>query len=57
MPNGHGSEKNKVIDTAEFYQNETGVGVATRRALESEGLSRSDIFVTTKLWPRQRSPG
>ena len=39
------------IDTAEFYQNETGVGEGLRRALESEGLSRSDIFVTTKLWP------
>jgi 2,5-diketo-D-gluconate reductase A len=39
------------IDTAEFYQNETGVGEGIRRALESEGLSRSDLFVTTKLWP------
>lgn len=39
------------IDTAEFYQNETGVGQGIRRALASEGLSRSDIFVTTKLWP------
>jgi 2,5-diketo-D-gluconate reductase A len=39
------------IDTAEFYQNEVGVGQGIRRALESEGLSRSDLFVTTKLWP------
>lgn len=39
------------IDTAEFYGNETGVGEGIRRALESEGLSRSEIFVTTKLWP------
>lgn len=39
------------IDTAEFYQNETGVGEGIRRALASEGLSRGDIFVTTKLWP------
>lgn len=39
------------IDTAEFYQNETGVGEGIRRALKDEGLSRSDLFVTTKLWP------
>jgi 2,5-diketo-D-gluconate reductase A len=39
------------IDTAEFYGNEAGVGEGIRRGLESEGLSRSDLFVTTKLWP------
>lgn len=39
------------IDTAEFYQNEAGVGEGIRRGLASEGLSRSDLFVTTKLWP------
>jgi 2,5-diketo-D-gluconate reductase A len=39
------------VDTAEAYGNESGVGVAIRRALESEGLERSDLFVTTKLWP------
>jgi len=39
------------IDTAEAYQNEAGVGAGLRQALESEGLERGDIFVTTKLWP------
>lgn len=39
------------IDTAEAYQNEPGVGAGIRQALESEGLERGDIFVTTKLWP------
>jgi 2,5-diketo-D-gluconate reductase A len=39
------------IDTAEGYRNESGVGVGIRQALESEGLARSDLFVTTKLWP------
>lgn len=39
------------IDTAEFYQNEAGVGRGIRRAYETEGLSRRDVFVTTKLWP------
>jgi 2,5-diketo-D-gluconate reductase A len=39
------------IDTAEFYANEVGVGEGIRRGVESEGLSRRDLFVTTKLWP------
>jgi 2,5-diketo-D-gluconate reductase A len=34
------------IDTAAFYKNEKGVGVAVR----DSGLSRSDLFLTTKLW-------
>jgi 2,5-diketo-D-gluconate reductase A len=39
------------IDTAEFYQNERGVGEGIRRAIQQDGISRSEIFVTTKLWP------
>jgi len=39
------------VDTAEAYQNEKGVGKAIRECLKSEGLSREQIFVTTKLWP------
>jgi 2,5-diketo-D-gluconate reductase A len=39
------------IDTAEGYENEAGVGEGIRQALGSEGLSRGDLFVTTKLWP------
>ena len=39
------------IDTAEGYQNESGVGAGIKQALESGGLTRSDLFVTTKLWP------
>ncbi len=39
------------IDTAEGYRNEAGVGEGIEQALASEGLSRGDIFVTTKLWP------
>ncbi|WKB37411.1 aldo/keto reductase [Terrilactibacillus sp. S3-3] len=34
------------IDTAAFYQNETGVGEGIRRS----GLSRQELFVTTKVW-------
>ncbi|MBL8952402.1 MAG: aldo/keto reductase, partial [Myxococcaceae bacterium] len=35
------------IDTAEFYQNEDGVGAGLRAA----NLERKDVFITTKLWP------
>lgn len=34
------------IDTAAAYENEAGVGAA----IEASGLSREDVFVTTKLW-------
>jgi 2,5-diketo-D-gluconate reductase A len=39
------------IDTAEAYGNEEGVGRALQTGLPELGLSRKDIFVTTKLWP------
>ncbi|NMO57544.1 aldo/keto reductase [Actinoplanes sp. TBRC 11911] len=39
------------IDTAEDYANERGVGEGMRRGLAATGLDRSDVFVTTKLWP------
>lgn len=35
------------IDTASFYGNEQAVGKAVRES----GISRGEIFVTTKLWP------
>jgi 2,5-diketo-D-gluconate reductase A len=38
------------IDTAEAYENESGVGAGIEQALESEGLARGGLFVTTKLW-------
>lgn len=39
------------IDTAEAYQNESGVGAGIRRALAAGDISRAELFVTTKLWP------
>lgn len=39
------------IDTAEGYQNEEGVGRAIKAARTELGLSREEIFITTKLWP------
>lgn len=38
------------IDTAAVYANESGVGQGIREALEEGGLSREDLFVTSKVW-------
>lgn len=41
----------RLIDTARYYGNESGVGKGVRRAV-SEGLvKREDIFITTKIMP------
>lgn len=39
------------IDTASGYRNETGVGEGIRQGLQKNALTRSDMFVTAKLWP------
>lgn len=39
------------IDTAEAYRNEQGVGRAVRAFLAAPGVSRDQLFITTKLWP------
>jgi 2,5-diketo-D-gluconate reductase A len=39
------------IDTAEGYKNEAGIGAGIHETLGAVGLSRADLFVTTKLWP------
>lgn len=41
------------IDTAAIYENERGVGAG----LKNSGLSREDIFVTTKLWNTDQARG
>lgn len=38
------------IDTAAAYENEAGIG----RALKSCGVSREEIFITSKLWNSER---
>lgn len=40
----------RLIDTADIYGNETGVGRGIRRAMQDFGISREEIFVTSKLW-------
>lgn len=38
------------IDTAAIYDNERSVGQAIREALQETGLSREDLYVTSKVW-------
>lgn len=38
------------IDTAAVYQNEEGVGEAIREAMKETGISREELFITSKLW-------
>ena len=45
------------IDTAEGYGNETGVGHALKNSQKELGISREDLFVTTKLWPGNEAWG
>lgn len=40
----------RLIDTADIYGNETGVGRGIQRAMQDFGIKREEIFVTTKLW-------
>lgn len=39
------------VDTAESYGNEKEVGLGLKAGIDELGLSREQIFVTTKLWP------
>ncbi|MDM8151069.1 aldo/keto reductase [Priestia megaterium] len=38
------------IDTAAIYGNEEGVGQGIREGLKEAGISREDVFVTSKVW-------
>lgn len=39
----------KLIDTANAYMNERGVG----RGMKKSGAARQDVFIVTKLWPSE----
>ena len=41
----------RLIDTARYYGNETGVGRGVRRAINEGIITREDIFITTKIMP------
>ncbi len=38
---------NRLVDTAQYYENEVAVG----NAIKDSKINRSDIFVSTKIWP------
>jgi alcohol dehydrogenase (NADP+) len=44
------------FDCAERYQNEREVGEALQAGLAAGGISREDIFVTTKVWNTNHRP-
>ena len=44
------------FDCAERYRNEREVGEDLQSGLAAEGLTRDDIFVTTKLWNTNHQP-
>lgn len=41
----------RLIDTARYYGNETGVGRGVRDALSAGLITRTDVFVTSKVMP------
>jgi len=42
----------KLIDTAAVYKNEVAIGACLPKILQEYGMSREDIFITTKLGPQ-----
>ena len=38
------------IDTAAVYQNEEGVGEGIRQGIKEAGISREELFITSKVW-------
>ncbi|MBA2873250.1 aldo/keto reductase [Thermaerobacillus caldiproteolyticus] len=38
------------VDTAAIYGNEVGVGQGIREGIKEAGISREDLFVTSKVW-------
>lgn len=41
----------RLIDTAQYYGNETGVGKGIQRAIDDGIVTREEVFVTTKVMP------
>lgn len=41
----------RMIDTANAYMNEEGVGRGLKRAIDEGIVKREDVFLSTKLWP------
>ena len=41
----------RLIDTAQYYGNEAGVGHGVRKAIEEGIINREDVFITSKIMP------
>ena len=41
----------RLIDTAEYYGNEVGVGKGVKRSIDEGIIKREDIFITSKIMP------
>ena len=41
----------RLIDTAEYYGNEEGVGRGIKKAIQDGIIKREDVFITTKIMP------
>lgn len=47
----------RLIDTASVYRNEAEIGQCLKEYLPSNNLERSDIFITSKLGPKDQGEG
>ncbi|KAK0413549.1 hypothetical protein QR680_006866 [Steinernema hermaphroditum] len=45
----------RLFDTAKYYHNEKELGDALEQLLPKFGLTRADIFITTKFWPAKEN--
>ena len=41
----------RLINTAEYYGNELGVGRGVKKSIQEGIITREDIFITTKIMP------
>jgi diketogulonate reductase-like aldo/keto reductase len=47
----------RLFDTARVYRNESEIGICLRKLLATHSLTRSDIFITSKLGPGDQGAG
>ena len=47
----------RLIDCASVYQNEAQIGTSIARACRDGGISRQELFVTSKVWNDRHGPG
>nr|CAB3265207.1 prostaglandin F synthase-like [Phallusia mammillata] len=47
----------RLVDTAAVYHNESHIGRCLPQLLEKHGLTRNDVFITTKIGPKDMGKG